>query len=191
MQKINKFLSRQQKITISFYKKMFEAIRRNLIKNPPENLPTFSKTDCIKYFKKGLQCHLCQKTLIVPDHILKFDKPSIEFDLKEPTYQEVTRIIRRMKTSSFLCPLDQISIICLHRIPCLRKYIHRILVEALKAGSVPSIWKRAVTELIHKKGDPSVPTNFRPIYIESVPLKVFTSWICNRMFDFRLKNKTS
>ena len=49
--------------------------------------------------------------------------------------------------------------------------------------------ERAVTVLIHKKGDPSVPANFTPITLESVPLKVFTSLIRNRMFDFLLKNR--
>ena len=152
-------------------------------------LPTFPKTDCIEYFKKTFSVINPRKLFRVPDHIPKFDQPSIEFDLKKPTYQEVTRIIRRMKTSGSPCPLDQISIICLQRMPCLRTYIHRILVEAWKAGSVPSTWKRAVTVLIHKKGDPNVPANFRPITLESVPLKVFTSLIRNRMFDFLLKNK--
>ena len=125
----------------------------------------------------------------VPDHMPKLNKPSTEFDLKEPTYQEVTRIIQRLKISGSLCPLDQISIICLQRMPYLRTYIHRILVEAWKAGSVPSTWKSVATVPINKKGDPTVPANFRPITLESVLLKVFTSLIRNRMFDFFLKNK--
>ena len=162
---------------------------KKFIKKPSEILPTFSKNDCIEYFKKTFNVINPRKLFRVPDHIPKFDQPSIEFDLTEPTYQEVTRIIRRMKTLGSPCPLDQISIISLQRMPYLRTYIHRILVEVWKAGSVPSTWKRAVTVLIHKKGDPNVPANFRPITLKSVPLKVFTSLIRNRMFDFLLKNR--
>ena len=43
--------------------------------------------------------------------------------------------------------------------------------------------------LVNKKGDPNVPTNFRPITLESVSLRVFKFLIRNRMFDFLLKKR--
>ena len=42
--------------------------------------------------------------------------------------------------------------------------------------------EKACTVLVHKKGDPSDPSNFRPITLESVPLKIFTSCVRDSMF---------
>ena len=41
---------------------------------------------------------------------------------------------------------------------------------------------------MHKKGDPSDPSNFRPITLESVPLKIFTSCVRDSMFAFLKAN---
>ena len=43
---------------------------------------------------------------------------------------------------------------------------------------------KACTVLIHKKGDTSEPAHFRPITLESVPLKIFTSCIRYSVFAF-------
>ena len=38
--------------------------------------------------------------------------------------------------------------------------------------------------MIHKKDETDNPANFRPITLESVPLKVFTSCLRNKIFAF-------
>ena len=48
--------------------------------------------------------------------------------------------------------------------------------------------KKACTILIHKKGDTNSPSNFRPITLESIPLKVFTSCLRNAIFFFLSAN---
>jgi hypothetical protein len=94
--------------------------------------------------------------------------------LDPPTYQEITNVTRQMKLSGSPCPLDQISIICFKRRPYLRSYLTEIIHVAWSRGVVPSEWKKACTILIHKKGETNDPANFRPITLESIPLKVFT-----------------
>ena len=47
---------------------------------------------------------------------------------------------------------------------------------------------KACTILIHKKGETANPANFRPITLESVPLKVLTSCLRNRTFQFLAEN---
>ena len=42
--------------------------------------------------------------------------------------------------------------------------------------------------LIHKKGGTNDPANFRPITLESIPLKVFTSCLRNKTFQFLVEN---
>ena len=53
---------------------------------------------------------------------------------------------------------------------------------------MPVQWQRAVTILIYKKGDASDPANFRPITFEPVFLKVYTSLLRNRMFQYLVAN---
>ena len=84
-----------------------------------------------------------------------------------------------MKTSGSPCPLDQISIISFKRCPYLRTYLKELIQAVWLSGSVPDEWKKACTILIHKKNDANLPENFRPITLQSVPLKVFTSSLRN------------
>ncbi len=46
-----------------------------------------------------------------------------------------------------------------------------------------------VTILIYKKGDPAKVDNFRPITLQSVPYKIFSSFIRNRLQAFLDINK--
>ena len=48
--------------------------------------------------------------------------------------------------------------------------------------------EKACTILVHKKGDTADPNNFRPIALESVPLKIFTSCLRNSLYQFPLVN---
>ena len=105
-----------------------------------------------------------------------------------PTYQQITKVIRRIKTSGSPCPLDKFSIIPYKRCPFLRSFITEIIRAVCLSGEVPQEWKSACTILIHKKGDTSEPANFRPITLESVPLKILTSCIRDSMFTFLSQN---
>ena len=93
-----------------------------------------------------------------------------------------------MKPSGSPCPLDHISVICLKRCPYLRTYFTEIIHAAWSSGTVPSEWKNACTILIHKKEETDNPANFRPTTLQSVPLKVFTSCLRNKMFTFLVEN---
>ena len=52
------------------------------------------------------------------------------------------------------------------------------------SGNIPDEWKKACTVLIHTKGVTSDPSNFRPLTLESVHLKVFTSCLRDSMVSF-------
>ena len=93
-----------------------------------------------------------------------------------------------MKASASPCPLDQVSIISFKRCPYLRSYLTQLISSVWSSGTVPSAWKKACTVLVHKKGDTKDRSNFRPITLESVPLKVFTSCLRNSIFKFLAEN---
>ena len=93
-----------------------------------------------------------------------------------------------MKASGSPCPLDKISIIPFKRCPYLGSYITAIFNVIWQSGEIPADWKKACTVLVHKKGDASDPSNFRPITLESVPLKIFTSCLRDSIFAFLKAN---
>ena len=145
-------------------------------------------TDCLSYFSKTLAKVNPNKLFVIPSWIPKLSDPVFKFDLDPPTYQQITNIIRKMKSSGSPCPLDQLSIICFKRCPYLRSYLADLIHETWRSGTVPTEWKRACTILIHKKGNTNDPSNFRPITLESVPLKVFTSCLRNAIYSFLTSN---
>ena len=85
------------------------------------------------------------------------------------------KIIKRMKSKGFPCPLHQISIICFKKCPYLSMYITAICAKVWETNHISSSWKRAVSILIYKKDSTDNPSNFRPITLEPVALKIFTS----------------
>ena len=164
----------------AYVKYMFD--RKDLV------LPTFTMTECFTHFKNVLAKVNPNKLFKIPDWIPMLPDPINEFDLTPPTYQQITNIIRKMKTSGSPCPLDQISIICFKRCPYLRSYLTELIQAVWLSGNIPEEWKKACTILIHKKDNSDSPSNFRPITLQTIPLKVFTSCLRKAMFTFLLGN---
>ena len=162
-------------------------VKRFFTKNTG-SFPSFNLTQCTSYFTKTFSSINPTKTFKIPDWIPKFTSPQTQFNLDPPTYQEITNVIRKMKPSGSPCPLDQISVICFKRCPYLRSYLTEIIHAAWSCGVVPSEWKKACTILIYKKGETDNPASFRPITLESIPLKVFTSCLRNKTFQFLVEN---
>ena len=48
--------------------------------------------------------------------------------------------------------------------------------------------KKAVTIVIHKKGESEDPANFRPITLEPVTLKIFTACMRDKISEFLKEN---
>ena len=74
--------------------------------------------------------------------------PCQSFNVLAPSYSEITKTIKRMKSSSSACPFDQISVLTLKNCPILRTALHRIIEHCWKTKSVPRIWKHSFTILI-------------------------------------------
>ena len=150
--------------------------------------PTFPVTRCTEYFCKAFSALNSNKIFAIPSWIPKFSEPAYPFDLKPPSYQTITSIIRRMQASTSPCLLDKIYIICFKRCPYLRSFLTEIIRVIWLSGRVPPEWKKAATILIHKKSSTDDPATFRPITLESAPLKIFTSCIQNAIFKFLKQN---
>ena len=161
---------------------------KNVINKKDSILPSFNVTDCFTYFSKSLAKINPNRLFNIPSWIPKLPDPEVQFNLDPPTYQQITNVIRKMKSSGSPCPLDQLSIISFKHCPYLRTYLTELIHDILLSGTVPTEWKRACTILIHKKGNNNDPSNFRPITLESIPLKVFTSCLRNAVYSFLASN---
>ena len=147
-------------------------------------MPSFSSDNCTSFFLRSFSAILPHKICTAPSWIPSLPDPSIPFNQSPPSYEKVTNVIRRMKSSGSPCPLDKISIICFKRCPYLRSFLTDIISHIWESGQIPAEWKI----LVHKKGSSDDPANFRPITLESVPLKVFTSCLRDCMLSFLKQN---
>ena len=171
-----------------YISKNFWGFVKNVIEKGSAVLPSFSHDTCTRFFAKMFSAVLPCKKFTIPHWIPSFDQPSFSFDQAAPSYGNVTQTIRKIKSSSSPCPLDKISVICFKRCPYLRTFLTENIRIVWESGRVPSEWKKACTILVHKKGSSDDPANFRPITLESVPLKVFTSCLHDYIFSFLEKN---
>ena len=130
---------------------------------------SFDVYTCTRSFQKFFASINPTKSFQIPDWILPLGQPSISHDLTPPSYQRITKVIRRMKAAGSPCPLDKVSLIPFKRCPYLRSYITELFRLIWQSGEIPNVWKKACVVLIHKKGDTNEPCNYRPITLESVP----------------------
>ena len=69
-------------------------------------LPSFDAVEGTIYFTNAWKCVNRMKVLTIPSWILKLKKPNIPFNLSLSSYQEITQIIKHMRSSGSPCPLD-------------------------------------------------------------------------------------
>ena len=71
----------------------------------------------------------------------------------------------------------------------LRTLLWRIISSAWTRPEFPEAWKQGITILAYKKDFDTDPADFRPITLQPVMSKIFTSIIGNRLYDFVAENK--
>ena len=121
--------------------------------------------------------------------IIMLDEPNGLFNNEPSSYIEITKIANKMTSSGSPCPHDQMSITVLKRCPYIRILLHRIITHCWQKQIFPEEWRYAFTLLIYKRASNKDPANFRPITLQPVFAKVFSSFIRNRMYIYLVKNK--
>ena len=165
----------------------FWAYCREIFEDGDIVLPDFDEKTCYNFFSSWLKPTYPNQTFDIPIWMKKLDQPNYSFDITAPTYSEISKIIRKMKSGS--CPFDQISILVLKNCPILRTALHRIMSHYWDRRLLPKSWKQAFTILIHKKDNAKLPSNFRPITLQPVFAKVFTSIIRNGIYSYLVQNE--
>ena len=165
-----------------YLERSFWGYVKNIINRKDAVLPSFNMTDFLSYFSKSLVKMNPNKLFVIPSWIPKLSDPEVQFNFDPPTYQQITNVMRKMKSSGSPCPLDQLSIISFKHCPYLRTYLTELIHDIWLSGTVPTEWKRACTILIHKKGNinpipkvdiPKIKKDFRGINITPVIARAF------------------
>ena len=169
-------------------KKNFWGFVKCTFKQGISLLPSFDVMTCTTFFARTFSSINPFKSFEIPSWIPPLPAPTVQCDLSPPSYKQITKCRPKNLTSGSPCPLDQISIIPFKRCPYLRFSLTEVFRNVWLTGEIPNVWKKASTVLVHKKGDQSDPTTFRPITLECTPLKIFTSCLWNSMFAFLSAN---
>ena len=172
-----------KEFSFNFWKTCNDYFNRSL-----NIIPKFSLSDCTQYFRNTLSCKL-KNDFATPGWFVTIDRPTSAANVTPPSYNEVARAINKSRAGASPSPLDQISIIVLKRCPILRTILHKLIVDCWNRKYIPSVWRRGVTVLVYKKGDPSDPSNFRPITLQSTLYKIFSSIYRDRIKEFLTSNR--
>ena len=127
---------------IQIQKNFWGYIKANF-KQSTSPTPTFDSFTCTQFFCNLFRCRNLLKSVSIPNWIPRLDQPSIPYDLSPPSYQQITKVTRRMKASGSPCPLDKISVIPFMRCPYLRSYLTELFRAIWHSGDTPLEWKRA------------------------------------------------
>ena len=195
-----KYVAKMIRTAINKGKPIDDSLEQNLKQNfwrtckaifdkAMNTIPTFSINKCEEYFQIVSSDSSELSPFQVPYWVPKLPEPTHPWKENVPSYKEVSTAIKRAKTRGSACPFDQLTIIILKNCAILRTLLHQIVIECWNRKKNPKCWKQGATILIYKKGDTSDPSNFRPITLQPVWYKIFSSILKQRMFNFLSDNK--
>ena len=116
------------------------------------------------------------------------EKPQFEFNLSDFSYDELWNYLKRKPMKKATGP-DNVPLWFLKYFSFLLHSLANLFNKFLYLQSAPSVWAKCVFRLIYKKGEASIPSNFRMIAISSVVGKLFHGVLSNRYLKFMTQNK--
>ena len=157
-----------------------------------QTTPEFSASVAHSYFSQVYQSS--------PHH---FEKPSwmssppppvsdCSMNMSPITQEELSRVIKKSRSSSAPSPLDRISYSIMKRCPSLHPALLDLFNRVIMVGTVPTAWKVAAVKLIPKGAaveDPSSSVNFRPIALTPSISKLLSGILKERWLKHMRANK--
>ena len=114
--------------------------------------------------------------------------PATSFVMEPCTPELVSKLLSEIKNSNS-CGHDKISNIMLkHAGNCISNQLSHLFNLCIKTNVIPSTWKHAKVIPLHKKGDTSEPSNYRPISLLSSTSKLFERFLANQISSYFEQN---
>ena len=152
--------------------------------------PDFSAEEAESFFREVYSSS--PREFQRPTWLPPTDPPQSAFNYDTITISEVSRIIKRSKSSSSPSPIDRVSYKIFKRCPALLPALVDLYNACWQSQAVPLAWKQGVIKLIPKQSaadNPAEPSNFRPIALTSCMGKVFTSILKDRWLHYMISNQ--
>ena len=84
---------------------------KEIFEDDETTLPDFDEKTCADFLKAHLKPNTIDANFEFPIWMKRLHTPCQSFNVSAPSYSEITKIIKRMKSSSSACPFDQISVL--------------------------------------------------------------------------------
>jgi len=157
---------------------------------PDKTIPNFSAQTCLQYFESVMSSPAPYNDF--PEWISEVWELPVsvnEFDMSPIRPREVKQVLKRCSSTSAPGP-DGITYSHLKKLPSCHNFLATLYSKILlQSHSAPISWCQGKTILLYKKGDTSLPKNFRPITLTSVIGKLFHRILSLRLEKFVLSNK--
>ena len=110
------------------------------------------------------------------------------FDLRPFRPRDIRQVLKNSNKTSAPGP-DGVSFGVLLKLEATHHILSTLFTKVLALGAPPSSWGESTVKLIHKKGDPTDPTNFRMIALSGCIGKTFHLLLNKRLTSYLIQNK--
>ena len=107
---------------------------------------------------------------------------------KNITISEIESAIKKLKAGKSCAEDGLVNELFMKCSNVLLPLLYRLFNKILNCGHFPAAWATGCIIPIFKKGDSNDPNNYRGITIVSCLGKLFTSILCNRIFEWNSEN---
>jgi hypothetical protein len=143
------------------------------IKDPIK--PRFSLADAVSHFT-NLYSDNDDLGYTYPDWLKPLAVPASQKPLSEFSLPILTKILKMKRNWAAPGP-DGLFNILFKKIPSIHASMISLFEKIRKDRVYPQTWKHGKVVLIHKKDDPSIVKNFRPICLTDAISKIFTQYL--------------
>ena len=169
----------------------FERYAKDLLDGTSSShiTPAFDEKTAHEYF--SVVYNSVPHNYIQPSWMPTPSAPDVEMDCSPFTANDITRIIRKMKSRSAPSPFDRIGYAIFKKCPSLTPILVHLFNICWIESTIPYQWKTAAIKLIAKgpaAEDATTPGNFRPIALTPCIGKIFTTLPRNRWLKYMLVN---
>ena len=175
----------------SAFKRNPWSFAKSVCSNSSKVLPTFSKLEAFQHFSQSFS-NTNSKYIDLPPWIhsvMPSSEITDDFDLSPITPANIKGILKRYKKRSAPGE-DGITYYHLKNLPTSHHFLATLYSKILLESNVaPPSWGKGKIILLHKHGDTSCPSNFRPIALSSTIGKLFHKILALRLEEFCLSNE--
>ena len=161
---------------------------RNVIAPKPKGEMKSTKEEVEQQLHKAHSDVKKDQELEVPDDLIQYDEPEIEFNNEVPTWAEFNKRLRKTRSKSAPGP-NGVPYIVYKRCPEVARLLWLYLRGMWKKNMISESWRRAEGVFIPKEDGATSVEKFRTISLMNVEGKLYFALRADRLLNYTLANK--